>query len=178
MSSCVFGSHLVLKLVHSHSGIPRVSAGQPKTQLDIQMHHPDVIRTAPKGLPEIENWKKLKKLKKMKKAKTKKKTWKQHYFQRDRGGVHLSESHVFFSFFSLRSLVSLSEPFGLHLDDALIVLSALSLLESHSFSRSLQDGRRKSWTNWQNHSFQIDDPLPIAWNWNNWKKLKNNMAFR
>ena len=52
MSSCVFGSHLVLKLVHSHSGIPRVSAGQPKTQLDIQMHHPDVIRTAPKGFPE------------------------------------------------------------------------------------------------------------------------------
>ena len=52
-----FGCHLVLKLVHSHSRIPIVSAGQPKTQLDIQMHHPDVIRAALKGFPEIENWK-------------------------------------------------------------------------------------------------------------------------
>ena len=50
---------------------------------------------------------KLKKLKKLKKTeKTEKnwknwKNWKKQNFQRDRGGVHLSESYVFFSVFSV-----------------------------------------------------------------------------
>ena len=83
MSNCVFGCNLVLKLVHSHSGIPRVSAGQPKTQLDIQMHNPNVIRTAPKGCPEM----KAEKNEKTETLKTLKKLKKNIYnFQRDRGG--------------------------------------------------------------------------------------------
>ena len=99
MSNCVFGCNLVLKLVHSHSGIPRVSAGQPKTQLDIQMHNPNVIRMAPKGCPEM----KAEKIEKTETLKTLKKLKKPYItFREIEGGVHLSESYVFFQFYPSR----------------------------------------------------------------------------